>query len=312
MEQAVIAIVGAGAVGAYYGGRLAQHGRNVHFLVRRDYEQVRRSGWTIQSCDGDFRLPPDGTHVYNDAAKMPKADLVIVALKSTSMDQYGPLVRPLVKENTAILALQNGLGNEEKLAELFGAERIMGGIAFVCINRVGPGVVHHMAEGLVRIGEFKGRVTPRLRQLAEMFNASGVECQVVEDLQRARWQKLIWNIPFNALGAALDMTTEQLLASAEGVELVRSIMMEVVAAAKGIDIEFPIGIVEEQIEFTRPMGAYKTSMQVDRQEGRPMELEALLGQPLAIAARCGVATPRLEMLYRMVSLGKLGKSNGNL
>ena len=299
LANQVIAIVGAGAVGAYYGGRLAQHGHDVHFLLRGDYDVVKRNGWTIQSCDGDFRLPPQSTPVYNDPAKMPKADLAIVTLKSTNIDLYGRLVAPLLKQDTAILALQNGLGNEEKLAELFGAQRIMGGIAFVCINRVAPGLIDHMAEGLVRVGEIAAGITPRLVRLAEMFNASGVKCEAVADLRRARWQKLIWNIPFNALGAIMDLTTDRLLASEDGVNVVKGIMCEVVAIARAIGIEFPEGIAEQQIAFTRPMGAYKTSMQIDRQQRRPMEIQALLGEPLAVARRAGLAAPRLEMLHTM-------------
>src|SRR2546423_13939526 len=101
-----IAIVGAGAVGGYYGARLAQHGHDVHFLLRGDYDAVRRNGLVIESCDGDFRLTSDQVRVYDDPRRMPKADLVIVALKSTSNDQLDPLVRPLLNEDTAILTLQ--------------------------------------------------------------------------------------------------------------------------------------------------------------------------------------------------------------
>src|SRR5947208_17020188 len=121
----VIAIVGTGAVGAYYGGRLAQHGHDVHFLLRADYAAVKQNGWTIRSCDGDFTLPAEAVHAYDDPAKMPKADLVIVTLKTTANEQFGRLIAPLLHDGTAILTLQNGLGNEERLAELFGARRGM-------------------------------------------------------------------------------------------------------------------------------------------------------------------------------------------
>src|SRR5215217_1729974 len=103
--NSVIAIVGAGAVGSYYGGRLAQHGGDVHFLLRGDYDAVRANGLTVQSCDGDFRIPADAVRVYDDSRRMPKADLVIVTLKSTSNDQLDALVRPLLKDDTAVLTL---------------------------------------------------------------------------------------------------------------------------------------------------------------------------------------------------------------
>src|SRR5881227_740469 len=108
MDRPVIAIFGTGAVGAYYGGRLAQHGHDVHFLLRGDYSAVKKNGWTIRSCDGDFTLPPTSVHAYDDPAKMAKADLVIVTLKTTANDQFQPLIAPLIKDNTTILTLQNG------------------------------------------------------------------------------------------------------------------------------------------------------------------------------------------------------------
>ena len=183
LEHPVIAVIGAGAVGAYYGSRLAQHGQDVHFLLRRDFTQVKRNGWTIRSCDGDFVLPAGSVKVYDDPHAMPKADLVIVTLKTTSNDQYEPLIRPVLKEETVILTLQNGLGNEERLAELFGPERILGGMAFVCINRIEPGVVHHMSEGLIRIGELRGAASDRVRRIVEMLKASNVKCLAIDDLR---------------------------------------------------------------------------------------------------------------------------------
>src|SRR5580658_7578918 len=130
-----IAVVGAGAVGGYYGARLAQHGQDVHFLLRSDYDAVARDGWRIRSVDGDFNLTPKQIHIYRRAEQMPTADLVIVALKTTSNDQFQSLIGPLVRDNTRILTLQNGLGNEQMLAELFGPTRVLGGLAFTCINR---------------------------------------------------------------------------------------------------------------------------------------------------------------------------------
>src|SRR4051794_37703518 len=148
-ERPTIAVVGAGALGGYYGARLAQHGHDVHFLLRGDYEAVRANGLAVRSCDGDFTLPAGQVHAHRDAARMPKADLVIVALKTTSNEQLEPLVRPLLKETSAVLTLQNGLGNEDRLAQLFGPARVLGGIAFVCINRVGPGAIDHLSHGLI-------------------------------------------------------------------------------------------------------------------------------------------------------------------
>ncbi len=301
-----IAVVGAGAVGGYYGGRLAQHGLDVHFLLRGDYAAVAASGWTIRSCDGDFVLPPARIHVYDDVRRMPTADLVIVALKATSNHLYGPLIGPLLHEQTAILTLQNGLGNEERLAELFGAGRVLGGLAFVCINRVGPGVIHHMDHGLVTIGEFVEGPSERSRGIAELFSRCRIRCRPLESLRHGRWEKLLWNVPFSGLGAALDLSSDRLIASEHGLALVRALMGEVIAgaAAHGVTLSAELG--EEKIALTRTMGAYKSSMQIDRELGRAMEVEAIVGEPMRRSQARGVSVPHMAMLYRMLTLVNLG------
>ena len=311
MEHPVIAIVGTGAVGAYYGGRLAQHGRDVHFLLRGDYEAVRRNGWRVRSCDGDFTLPAESVRAYDDPRKMPKADLVVVTLKTTANDQFEALVGPLVKEGTTILTLQNGLGNEERLAELFGPERVLGGMAFVCINRVEPGVVHHIAEGTITLGEFRraGDGGERVGRVAEMFRASRIPCRVLEDLRYGRWEKLVWNVPFNGLSALLDQTTDLLIGSQAGEVLVRSLMEEVIAGARAIGVSLPEALATAKIEQTRGMDAYKTSMHLDMQAGRAMEVEAIFGCPVRAAKGAGAAVPRLEMLYRLLLLRDARRPN---
>jgi 2-dehydropantoate 2-reductase len=302
-DRPTVAIVGAGAVGGYYGARLAQHGHDVHFLLHSEYETVRTRGWRIKSCVGDFDLPH--VHAYNDPARMPRADLVIVALKTTSESLYEPLVAPLLKDNTAIFSLQNGLGPDEKFAALFGANRVLGGLAFVCLNRGEPGVIHHLDHGMIRFGEFTGGPSARADSLARMMRNSQITCEILENLHAGRWEKLIWNVPFNGMGAALDLTTDRLIASPEGRALLGALMREVIAAAAAHGITFQKSadeIVEGQIRATGTMGAYRSSMQIDRQEGRPLEVEAILGEPLRRARARGLPMPELGRLYELVRL----------
>lgn len=300
-ERPAIAIVGAGALGGYYGARLAQHGHDVHFLLRRDYDAVRKNGLGIRSWNGDFTLPPGQVQAYRSPSDMPKVDLVVVTIKTTSNDQIDALVRPLLKETTAILTLQNGLGNEDHLARLFGPARVLGGIAFVCINRVGPGLIEHTSHGLIRVGSFAGGATdPRPAQIASLFTASHVKCEVVGNLLATRWLKLAWNIPFNGLGAVMDLTTDRLIATPAGESLVRTLITEVIAAAAAEGVTLPPQqTIDDQINPTRGMGPYRSSMQVDRHEGRPLEVEAILGEPLRRAKAKGVAVPLLEAVYAM-------------
>ncbi len=299
-----IAIVGAGALGCYYGARLVQHGQDVHFLLRSDYEAVRNSGLSIRSHAGDFRLSPEALNVYNDPGAMPKADLVVVTLKSTANSQLEAMIRPLLHDSTVILTLQNGLGSEEELAGLFGTGRILGGLAFVCINRLAPGRIEHTDYGLIKLGEFGRPPSARARQIAEMFASSNVPCQVLEDLSLGRWEKLIWNVPFNGLGGAMDWSTEILMGSEYGRALVRAIMGEVVATANAAGVNVPASLIEDNIRRTQTMGPYRSSMQIDRQMHRPMETEAIIGNPLRVAQSLGVPTPKIEMLYQLLRAGE--------
>src|SRR5262245_30903571 len=147
-----IAVVGCGAVGSFYGAKLWRAGQEVHFLLRSDYDVVRRKGVSIKSPDQDFNARPK-------CARSPEeigfSDLVIIGLKTTANDQFAKLLPPLVGPQTAVLTLQNGLGNEEQLAKLFPIEQILGGLCFVCINRIEPGVIRHMDHGLIMLGEFQ-------------------------------------------------------------------------------------------------------------------------------------------------------------
>lgn len=297
-----VAIVGAGAVGCYYGGRLVQHGQDVHWLLRSDYDHIRQYGMQIQSRDGDFALPPAGLNVYRSPETMPKADLVLVTVKTTANGHFRELITPLLHESTAILTLQNGLGNEQQLADLFGMQRVLGGLAFVCINRIAPGQIRHTDYGLIKIGEFGRPISQRLRQIAAMFNTSNVKCEMLQDVNYGRWEKLIWNVPFNGLGACLGLTTDCIVNHPEGLELARGLMEEVLATAHAAGIKLDAALVEQNINKTLTMGPYRSSMQIDRETGRAIELDAIIGQPLKVARRFSCSTPRLSTLYAMLAM----------
>jgi 2-dehydropantoate 2-reductase len=295
-----VAVVGAGALGLYYGALLQKSGVETHFLLRRDYEAVRNHGLQIYSINGDFHLPK--VNAWRTPEEIGGVDLVIVGLKTFANDRYQELIEPLLTRNTMILTLQNGLGNEEALAELFGAERIIGGVAFLCSNRGEPGTVHHLGAGRIVLGEFVRKHNERLERLAEMFCKSGVDCRTTDDLKRARWEKLVWNIPFNGLSALLQQSVDRLLAVPATRKLIREIMLEVIRAGngQGLNSDIPEKFADSMIEFTNNMGEYRPSMQIDREEGRELEIDAIFRIPLEFGADKGVAMPRVEMLATLL------------
>lgn len=295
-----IAIVGAGALGLYYGALLQRGGQDVRFLLRSDYDAISRNGLQVCSINGDFRLPV--VKSYRSPQEIGPVDLVIVGLKTFANDRYAELVGPLVGEGTRILTLQNGLGNEEALAGLFGAERIIGGVAFLCSNRGRPGEVHHLAAGRVIIGEYLPHERGPLELLAELFKRCGIECRLTDDLRRTRWEKLVWNIPFNGLCALLLQSVDRLLAEQETRVLVHEIMLEVIRAAnvQGLSLAIPDAYADGMLDFTDGMGVYRPSMQIDREEGRPLEITAIFRNPLALGRQQGIDMPRVEMLATLL------------
>ena len=293
-----ISVIGAGAVGAYYGGRLAKAGHAVDFLTRSDAVAFRTAGLRVRSVDGDFTIA--SPNVYDDPAAMPPADVVIVALKATAKADYARLVRPVVHDGSLIVCLQNGLGNEDEFAAAFGDQCVLGGIAYTCINRVGPGEIVHTAEGRVRVGPFGRTTLENAEAVAAIMRAAKIPAEAVADLHHYRWQKLAWNVPFNGWGAALDRHTAELLATPAGESLVRDTIAEVVRAARSVGVDLGgSDFVDDQIARTHRMGAYHSSMQLDRQAGRVMEVDAVIAEPLrrAKAAGCG-PLPLIETMLR--------------
>jgi 2-dehydropantoate 2-reductase len=319
-----IAVVGCGALGSYYGARLCRAGHQVHFLLRSDYDAVRAGGVTVRSAGGDFHVQPI---CARDPREIGPAELVLIALKTTANHALPRLLPPLARPDTAVLTLQNGLGNEAAIASLVGAEKTLGGLCFVCLNRVAPGTIQHLAHGAVVMGEYGRPSQPRTRLIAGMIAASGVPCSVTEDLAAAHWEKLVWNIPFNGLGVAgaagLDavergridpgqtlgpcLTTDLLLGDARWEKLVRELMMETIHAAQALGFAVPDSAADRQIERTRDMAAYKASTLIDFERGQDLELEGLFLEPLRQARQAGVSCPRLAALCEVLT--ELGRRN---
>jgi 2-dehydropantoate 2-reductase len=264
--------------------------------MRADLEAVRAQGLRTRTPDGDLLVKP--AQVHASTASIGPCDLVIVALKCTANSALAALVPPLLKAETAILTLQNGLGNEEFLGGHFGTDRILGGLCFICLNRIAPGVVENFFPGYLVIGEAGGPPRDRTRSLVELWKRAGIDCRLATSLQEARWRKLCWNIPFNGLAiAAGGRDTQQVLAESSLVELIWELMREVQATARALGHEIEDEFLQRQLDITYPMGPYKPSSLVDFQLGREVEVEAIWGEPLRVARRVGVRTPHLETLY---------------
>ena len=300
-----IAIIGAGAVGAYYGARLAEAGHDVHFLMRRDYDAVRAHGLAVTSPDGDFTLPRPA--VARRADQIGPVDWAICALKATAMDVAPDLLRPCLAAHTRVLVLMNGLGLEERFGEWFGVERIFGGMAFTCINRGAPGQVTHLRYGAVTLGHLSDDPIA-LEEALRLWQGAKVEVSGTDCLPRTRWEKLAWNIPFNGLCvSAGGVPTDRIVgdpalraaALATMEEVVRAGNADLATRGAPAQIDAP-ALTARLFALTDAMGSYRPSTVIDFIEGRPMEVKAMFGEPLRRAEALGVETPRMQILAALL------------
>ncbi|OYP60903.1 2-dehydropantoate 2-reductase [Prevotella sp. P2-180] len=288
------AIIGTGAIGGFYGARLDKAGFEVHFLLHTDYQYVVDHGLTIDSCDGNFTLP--SPKVYDSTSEMPQCDVVIVALKTTQNHLLPSLLPPLLKPDTIILLIQNGIGVEADVQQLFPSQPIAAGMAFICSAKAGPGHINHQFYGNINIGNYSCHNPQRYGQMLADFRAAGIGAADVEYLE-ARWKKAVWNMPFNGMTVALNTTTNRLLSCESTHRLIYDQMLEVIGAAQALGVKnLDTRFADKMIANTIKMPPYSPSMKLDFDFHRPMEINYLYTRPIAEARAAGFAMPKLEML----------------
>ena len=297
-----ILIVGTGAVGGFYGSRLDQAGAEVATVNRSDYETVRDEGIHIDSIDGPIHFKPKIVlQKVSDYGAFP--DYILVCLKSLPELDIAAIIAPAVGANTTIILLQNGIGIEEPVRERFPDNEIISGLAFICVNRTGPGQIRHLCYGRLVIGCYPSGVSIDVEQLAQLFEKSGTTCRISESIVTERWRKLLWNAPYNPISVlAGHANTAEIMAQPETVELARNIMEEVCAVAASAGHYLPPEAVEKNLDDTRRMKPYKTSMLLDFEAGRPMEIEAIIGNIIKVAKMNSVTVIRLQTLYSLLKL----------
>lgn len=298
------AVIGTGAIGGFYGACLQKIGLDVHFLLRHDYEYVQQHGLAISSIYGDFTLPQ--VNAYNNVQNMPRCDVVLIALKTTQNHLLPQLLPPLVKPGGVVITLQNGLGIEPEIAAIVGKNvEILGGLCFVCCNKISPGQIAHLDYGRIQLGGYSPDnqpvgITTAMREIGTDFEQAGISIHLYENLLLARWKKLVWNIPFNGLSVVLDATTNEIMKDIYGQQMAEQLMREVVAAAAGYGLEIKESFIQNMLEDTAKMKPYRTSMKIDYDCQRSLEVEAILGNPIRAAQKVGVTVPQMRILYQQL------------
>lgn len=303
MSNRTYGIIGTGAIGGFYGAKLQKAGHKVSFLLRSDYHHVAENGLIIKSVDGDFALPE--VDAYNDVKKMPNCDVIVVALKATQNHNLPELLPPLINENTVVLLLQNGINVEPEIYKIIGENTLISGLCFVCSNKIGQGQIHHIDYGIITLGQYAPNhqatgITEQMGEIARDFETAGIPIELNEDLLLARWKKLVWNIPYNSLSVILNARTDEIMANPDTRRLAEQIMGEVLAGAKSCGRILSDCFIQKMLDHTENMKPYLTSMKLDYDGKRPLEVEAIVGNPLRMAKKAGVDLPMIFMLYRQL------------
>ena len=295
-----IGLIGAGAVGGYYGLMLKKGGEDIHFHVRSNFEKVREDGFCLV-----HHLPErkkeniQNVPVYRNSTSIGICNWIIIATKATANKQVMELVRPMVDKNTSFLTLQNGMGNVENIAEAYGENRvILGGLCFTCINRTEQNRIESILPGYVQFGQHGELLSEKGKSIVNAFERSGIRVRYADSLEEALWRKLCWNIPFNGLSiVGGGITTDLILANQELRERARQLMLEIQSAAivHGVTIEDTF--LDKQFELTEAMGPYRPSSLIDYQEGKPVEVEAIFGEALRKGQSKGAGMVALNELY---------------
>lgn len=294
-------VIGAGAVGCFYGGKLAQHGHSVHFFSKSNGQILNQKSIKVKSIWGNFLFKAD---FYDDAQKMPPADIVLVCIKALPSVDYKKLLATSLRPDSIIVLLQNGIYIEEQIAQVFPKHSIVAALAFTCINRIRPNLIDHSDYGHVKIAPASSKVLhqKQARELAAIFQGSQIPTEYHDNHLLIRWQKLVWNIAFNPLSVSVNADTKLIIENEQTYQLAYTLMREVQSIAKADKVDIGDEFIQTMLDNTVKMRPYLTSMLLDYRAGKPLELAAILANPLQRAKQKKIAAPAMTTLYQIVQL----------
>ena len=302
MKKTEILIVGTGAVGSYFGGKLEQENTRVSALCRSDFDIAKEKGLEVQSYKGDFIFKP--AEVVRNAAQLSVVpDYIVICLKVLPEIDIAGIIGDAVGPDTAIVLIQNGIDIEKEVAVAFPNNELISGIAFIAISRIQTGVAKHTGSGRLILGNYPQGVTDKTKFLGYLWQKAEVPCDLSDKVTKDRWQKMVWNAAFNpisVLGGRADSL--QMVDVPESESLVKQVMKEVLVLAKATGNELPEKLIEGIIAGNRKMRPFKTSMLVDYEMGRSMETDAILGNAISIAHGLNIDVPYLESLFGLMKL----------
>jgi 2-dehydropantoate 2-reductase len=287
--------MGAGAVGGYFGARLAASGATVVFIARGEHlEAMRQHGLRVKSLHGDLDIHSE---FASGSDRIAPVDLVLFAVKSQDTEEAARSLAPVMGRTTVVLSLQNGVDNADRIARLWGGDRSLAGVAYVSARVSAPGVIEHSGGGRIALGPLRAAGTDHAHVAQSILTQAEIPCEISPDIRTVLWRKLVWNAPFCALSCLLRMTVGDILGSAALEAMVRGCIDEVREAARCCGVDLPPSVAEEALSASVPLRSVKPSMLQDLEAGKPLEHEALNGLVMKILQQAGKRAPINEILY---------------
>lgn len=302
MQNSHFLLIGPGAVGGFYIGKLAQKYPNIDVLCRSDSEELKTQGLKVSSPDGNYIFKP--LNIYTDPEQIKKTyDYIFLCTKVINVKKNIELLKATVSKDTVIVLIQNGIKIEQPIKNNFPQNTIISAIAFVCATKTAPAQIQHVASGRLTLGLYPQGLSKQVELLNTAFNQAGIECSLSKNIKQDRWQKLLWNASFNPVSVlAGEADTKELLDDPDTNLLIRKIMEEIVLIAASTGITLDNELIDMNITNTHKMKPYKTSMLVDFENQREMEVEAILGNALRVAKANQVTAPNLFSIYALLKL----------
>jgi len=305
-----IAVFGSGAVGGYFGGRLAEAGEDVAFVARGEHlAAIRRSGLRVTSIDGDFVVHP--ARATDDPAALGPVDVVLLGVKAWQVSEAAGALRPLVGSRTIVVPLQNGIEAPERLADVLGAEHVLGGLCRIIGHLVAPGRIRHAgAEPYIAFGPLEPSTRDRAEALRAAFGRTrGVRVEIPSDIRAAMWSKVLFIAALGGVGALTRAPVGIIRGQPECRRLLHEAMVEIREVAAGHGIALPADLVQQTLAYVDSLPADGTaSMQRDIVHGRPSELDAQIGAVVRLGERAGVGVPlNRAMLSALLPLERMAR-----
>jgi 2-dehydropantoate 2-reductase len=302
-----IAVMAAGAVGGYFGGRLAQGGHEVAFVARgRQLEALRARGLRVESPLGDMHLPV--VEVTVDPAEIGAVDLVLFSVKLWDTLEAAEASKPLLAGNTAVVSFQNGVVKDDILRQALGAQHVIGGVAYIAATIAEPGLIRHSGtlQKLV-FGEYDGSLSPRVRQFRDACSDSGIDAEVSDHIEQTIWEKFVFLVGLSGTTSLARSAIGPIRSHPRSRAFLHDTMEEVVRVSRAQGVPLAAGYADERLAFTDQLPATMTSsMHHDLEHGNRLEVPWLSGDVVERGARLGVPTPRNRAIFDILSIYSAG------